>query len=214
MVNRVIDVCVSLLVIVLLSPFMLFVALMIKLYDGGPVFADNPYRLGKNQRPFLMYKFRSMVPNAHEKIMTDPRYSAVKKKWILQDKLSIDEDPRITGIGKWLRRCDIDELAQFFNVLNGSMTLVGPRPWFELEFKKRLKENPECSQYVDSIFSVKPGITGLWQVSGRNSNTARQRFMLEYRYVKRRSFFYDLGIILKTPWVVLQHIIEGERYEK
>lgn len=213
--NRIFDILFSLIFIILLSPIFLILSILIFLFDRGPIFADNNVRIGKDGILYKMYKFRSMIPNAHELIQTDPKYSDLKKKWIIQDKLSVNSDPRITPIGKFLRRTDLDEIAQFLNVLKGDMSIVGPRPWFVPELTRNLKKYSRFkTKMFKDILSVKPGITGLWQVSGRNRNTIRRRFELDLEYVRRKSFRLDLKIILKTPFVILKQIIKGDEYEK
>src|SRR5690606_27178244 len=116
--KRLLDIIISLICIILLAPIMLLTAIAIKLSDGGPIFDDAPLRLGKNGKPFVMYKFRSMVVNAHQRIKTDPQFKKSFEKWSENNgKLRIDEDPRITRVGRILRKTDLDETAQFFNVL-------------------------------------------------------------------------------------------------
>lgn len=214
-VSRILDIILSLIVLTILSPLMIFVAIAVFLTDKGCIFAENSKRIGKNGKVFDIYKFRSMIPNAHEVIQNDKNLKDLKKKWIIQDKLRIDMDPRITWIGKIIRRCDFDELPQFFNVLKGEMSIVGPRPWFTDEIERNLRKYPQFkNKFENIILSVKPGITGWWQVNGRNRNTIRRRFELDIEYVRRKSVFFDLFIMIKTPFVILKQIIFKEEYAK
>lgn len=214
-VSRVIDIVISLVFLIIFSPLMIVVAIAIYLTDRGSILAENSKRVGKNGKVFDIYKFRSMIPDAHNLIKNDKTLKDLKKKWIIQDKLRIDMDPRITWIGKIIRRCDFDEFPQFFNVLKGEMSVVGPRPWFADEIERNLKRYPQFkNKFQNIILSVKPGITGWWQVNGRNRNTIRRRFELDIEYVRRKSVFFDLLIMIKTPFVILKQIIFKEEYAK
>lgn len=179
----------------LLSPVFLILALKVR-KDGGPVFYGQR-RIGKDGREFRCWKFRSMVPNAADKLAeilaTDP---ALKAEWDRDFKLK--NDPRITPIGEKLRKTSLDELPQLWNVLMGDMSLVGPRPVTKAE-TEFYGEN-----FVDYI-SVKPGMTGLWQVSGRNDVTYNRRVFLDTWYVRSWSFWNDLVILFKTVGVVAFH---------
>ncbi len=215
LLSRIIDILIAIIVLTLTSPLLIIISLLIWISDRGPIFADNSERLGRYGKPFRMFKFRSMVMNAHNLIQSDAKLSQLKKEWVKKDKLRIIDDPRVTTIGKFIRKFDIDELAQFLNVLKGDMSIVGPRPWFEPEIKRNLDKYPTFKRkFYDIILSIKPGITGLWQVSGRNLNTIPKRFELDIEYVKRKSVFFDLGIIFKTPFVILKQIFKGEEYAK
>ena len=214
-ITRLIDVVFSLVILTIFSPLMLVIGLSIFILDRGCLFAENSQRIGKNGKKFDMYKFRSMIPNAHQAIQNDKSMKDLKKKWIVQDKLPIDVDPRITFIGRLIRRCDIDELPQFFNVLKGEMSVVGPRPWFTDELERNLKKYPQFkNKFYNEILSVKPGVTGWWQVNGRNKNTIRRRFELDLQYVRKKNVFLDMKIILKTPFVILKQILFKEEYAK
>ncbi len=190
LVKRVLDTALSILVLILLLPLMIVVAVLIKLTSPGPVlFVQN--RVGMNQRQFKLYKFRSMVIDAEE------RKSAIAH---LNERdgpaFKIKDDPRITRIGKFLRKTSIDELPQLFNVLAGEMSLVGPRPPLPEEvnryawrFRKRL--------------SVKPGVTCIWQISGRNNVTFDRWMEMDHEYIENWSLWLDLKILLTTIPVVL-----------
>jgi len=201
-IKRIIDILGSLLGIVLFSPIMILTSIWIKTVSpNGPVLADIPNRVGKDKKPFRFYKFRSMYPNAHELLKKD---AELYDKYVKNNyKLSTDEDPRLIKGGKFLRKSSIDETPQFFNVLKGEMSIVGPRAYYFDEIENQLKRFPEAKKYIDEVMKIKPGITGLWQVSGRSDIGFVDRVKLDAEYAKKMSLLYDLMIILKTPYVVL-----------
>ena len=179
--------------LVLFSPLFLILAYKIK-KDGGPVFYGHQ-RIGRGGRPFKCWKFRSMVMGSQD-ILKDllEKDAAARDEYARTFKLK--NDPRITPVGAVLRKTSLDEIPQLFNVLCGDMSLVGPRPIVEAE----------QSYYDDKISlytSVKPGITGLWQVSGRSDTDYEQRVSLDSQYVKKWSLWNDIVIIFKTIHVVL-----------
>jgi lipopolysaccharide/colanic/teichoic acid biosynthesis glycosyltransferase len=149
-----------------------------------------------------MYKFRSMIPNAHEKIRNG-ELKEYQDQWKKHGKLPIKEDPRITRVGRIIRRTDIDEIPQLINVLLGNMSIVGPRPLPADQIQRNRQQEPRIEEYMKDVFSVKPGITGVWQVSGRNSIPTHDQYRMNAQYAKRRSILYDLYIILRTPFAVL-----------
>lgn len=198
-IKRVFDVVSAVVLLSLLFPLMLVVALLVKL-DGtsGPVFSDSPKRVGRNGKSFVMYKFRTMIPDAHQKIREDPEMKKLLQiQNSSQNKIKSAEDTRITKIGRFIRMFDMDELPQLINVIKGEMSIVGPRPYFSEELNKFA-----CKK-VNAILSINPGITGLWQVSGRNELTINQRLKLDLDYVQNLSLVEDLKILFKTPSVVL-----------
>jgi len=198
--KRIIDIFGAFVGIILFLPLMVCVSLWIKIVSPeGPVFADIPKRMGKNKVPFVMFKFRSMIPNAHEIMLKDPKLRALHRA----SGYKLEEDPRLIKGAKFLRKTSIDELPQFFNVLMGTMSIVGPRAYYIHEVEERMVEFPESKKYFDSALSVKPGITGPWQVSGRSALTFLERVKLDATYASNRSVLYDLLIILKTPIAVL-----------
>lgn len=197
--KRLMDVVGSSLGLILLSPLLIFIAIAIKLDSPGPIFADTPMRAGKYGRLFKIYKFRSMVQNAQQILDNNPKLLAEYKK----NSYKIFDDPRITRMGKILRRFSIDELPQFFNILKGDMSIVGPRAYYPYELEEQQEKYPASKKFVRIILSGKPGLTGLWQVTGRSKINFDKRVEMDAQYVKKRSLIYDLWIILKTVPAVL-----------
>lgn len=201
-VKRAFDIVSSIICIFIFWPLMIVVSIWIKVISPeGPVLADIPDRVGKDKKPFRFYKFRSMYPNAHNLLKEDKE---LYEKYLKNNyKLHADEDPRIIKGGKFLRKSSIDEFPQFFNVLKGDMSLIGPRAYYFDEIRDQVGRFPEAAEYVDEVMKVKPGITGLWQVSGRSDIGFMDRVKLDAEYAKNVSLLYDLRIALKTPYVVL-----------
>ncbi|MBI2596966.1 sugar transferase [Candidatus Daviesbacteria bacterium] len=197
--KRLVDTLGSLFALILLTPFILLVSIAIKLDSPGPVFADTPMRAGKGGKLFKIYKFRSMVQNAHELLENNPKLLEEYKK----NSYKIFNDPRVTPVGKFIRRFSIDEIPQFFNILRGEMSLVGPRAYYPYELEEQQKNYPSSRKFVKIILSGKPGVTGLWQVSGRSEINFDKRVKMDALYITRRSLLYDFWIMLKTiPAVV------------
>jgi exopolysaccharide biosynthesis polyprenyl glycosylphosphotransferase len=185
-VKRCIDIIGALCGLILLSPLFIIVALLIKLEDPkGPVFFKQ-IRVGKDGQEFYMYKFRSMVTDAEKKLHELLKYNEVSGAMF-----KMKNDPRITNVGRFIRKTSIDELPQLWNVFKGEMSLVGPRPPLPREVK-------EYTSYDKQRLLVTPGCTGLWQVSGRNNLSFSQMVDLDLQYIRGRSFLLDLKIILKT----------------
>ncbi|KKU30760.1 MAG: Undecaprenyl-phosphate galactose phosphotransferase [candidate division WWE3 bacterium GW2011_GWA1_46_21] len=200
--KRIIDVVGALVGVVIFSPVMVAIAIWIKIVSPeGSVFADIPQRVGRHGRNFRFYKFRSMIPNALQWLRDHPEL--YKKYQENGYKLGQDEDPRLIPGAKFLRKSSIDEFPQFFNVLRGEMSLVGPRAYFPFEVEEQTKRFPETAELMPVVLSVNPGITGIWQISGRSEITFPERVRMDADYAKRRSLLYDLVIMLKTPLVVL-----------
>ena len=201
-IKRVIDIFGSIFALIIFFPLMILVSFWIKIVSPeGPVFADVPDRVGKDKKPFKFYKFRSMYPNAHEILKNDKK---LYEKYVRNNyKLSSNEDPRLIKGGKFIRQTSIDELPQFINVLKGEMSIVGPRAYYFFEVDEQIQRFPESKKYLNKVFKVKPGITGLWQVSGRSDIGFTDRVKLDVEYAKKTSMLYDLWIILKTPYVVI-----------
>ena len=197
--KRCVDIIGSLIGIVILSPLMVIIAIWIKIDSKGPILAETPKRVGQKGELFRMYKFRSMVVGAHDLLHRDTKYKDLLKKYQQNSyKLSIDEDPRITKIGKFIRKTSIDELPQLFNILEGQMSIVGPRAYYPYELDDQQKKYPKTEKYVKIILQAKPGLTGVWQISGRSGINFDKRVEIDAQYVERRSIFYDLWIILRT----------------
>lgn len=196
--KRAFDIGFSLFAIIITLPVMILIAIAIKLTDGGKIFFVQE-RPGLNGRKFKLLKFRTMYEN-NDKILKkylneNPK---AKEEWKKYRKLK-SYDPRVTPIGKFLRKTSLDELPQFFNVLKGDMSVVGPRPYIYKEFDDyKIPENIR-----KKLLSVKPGVTGLWQVEGRNEATFEDRIDLDLKYIDNISFLGDIKIILKTIYVML-----------
>ncbi|MFA6180489.1 undecaprenyl-phosphate galactose phosphotransferase WbaP [Acidithiobacillus sp.] len=193
-IKRAFDLMAASILVLLLSPLLLFLALRIRRDDGGPVFFVQE-RVGRSGRPFPCYKFRSMVVDAESRLQqyftSHPELHAE-----YQRNFKLRDDPRVTRIGRFLRRTSLDELPQLFNVLRGEMSLVGPRPLLDREL--------ECYGNGFALYrQVHPGITGLWQTSGRSETTFAERASLDAWYVKNWSLWYDIVILLRTVKVVL-----------
>ena len=192
--KRIGDIIFSLLVLTLGSPIFILIGILVKLSSPGAVFYIQK-RVGRNYREFGCIKFRTMhkdaddlLPNLLEK------YPLMRKEFEKDFKLR--QDPRITKLGRFLRRSSLDELPQFFNVLKGEMSVVGPRPIVANEINK-------YSLFMEEVISVRPGLTGLWQVSGRNNLSYKKRGELDLVYARNRNFILDLEIILLTLGVLL-----------
>ncbi|MEO0144179.1 MAG: exopolysaccharide biosynthesis polyprenyl glycosylphosphotransferase [candidate division WOR-3 bacterium] len=194
-IKRTFDIIFSTFVIIILSPLYLLIAILIKLTSKGPVFYKHK-RVGKNGKCIEIYKFRTMYENA-DKILKDllEKDENLRKEWERNYKLK--NDPRITPIGKILRKFSLDELPQFFNVLKGDLSVVGPRPVVKEELEKFYGE------YKKFYLAVMPGITGLWQVSGRSNLDYENRVKLDTIYVVNWSLWLDIIIILKTFKVII-----------
>jgi exopolysaccharide production protein ExoY len=202
--KRIIDLILTIVIGLIFLPVLLVIGLLIKIHDGGPIFADIPPRVGKDGKKFHLYKFRSMIENAHNILREDPQYAELYKKYKANSyKLSVDEDPRITPVGKFIRKHSLDEFPQLLNVLKGEMSLVGPRAYYPDELKAQPEKFPQVKNLINDVLSVKPGITGLWQVSGRNDIDFDERIKLDACYANKKSLLFDLWILMKTPWVVV-----------
>lgn len=202
MAKRAIDILSSLAIIIVFSPVILLVAIAIRLDSKGPVLADTPERVGRGGKLFKMYKFRSMIPNAHIILREDPEFAALYEQY-KKGSYKLKNDPRITRVGRFIRKHSLDEAPQLFNVLKGDMSLVGPRAYYPDELREQQKKYPETKDAVKVVLSVKPGVTGLWQVSGRSEINFDKRIEMDANYVKRRSILYDIWLILRTPGAVI-----------
>lgn len=188
--KRFFDIIFSLCVLFFGAPIFFLIALLVAIPSRGRVVYIQK-RIGRGGKPFNCYKFRTMHPNADKQLKKlleeNPK---LKDEWLKNHKLR--HDPRITLIGRFLRKTSLDELPQFINVIKGDLSIVGPRPVVEDELKRHL--GPKAAK----ILSIRPGITGLWQVSGRNDTNYANRVKLDEQYVDKRSFLLDLQLVLKT----------------
>jgi len=191
--KRVLDIVGAAVLGILFLPLMLPVAVLLR-WEGGKILFRHR-RVGRNGRYFNCLKFRSMVPDA-DRVLRDllEQHPALKAEWLRDHKLR--DDPRITGVGRFLRRTSLDELPQLWNVIIGDMSLVGPRP----VVREELMRYGRC---VGMYLSARPGITGLWQVTGRNDTDYRRRVALDVYYVRRHNLLLDLYILAKTTHVVI-----------
>jgi Undecaprenyl-phosphate galactose phosphotransferase WbaP len=194
-IKRLFDLAFSIVSMPVLLPLIGIIAVLIKSgTPGHAVYAHE--RIGENGRPFRCYKFRTMYKDAEEKLQEIlSRDEAIRTEW--ENNWKLRDDPRITRIGKFLRKTSLDELPQIFNVMNGEMSVVGPRPYLP-------REKSDIDDNIHIITSAKPGITGLWQVSGRSNTGYRYRIKLDTWYVMNWSLWLDIVIILKTIKVVLK----------
>ena len=192
--KRIGDVIFSLLVLTLGSPVFILIGILVKLSSPGSIFYIQK-RIGRNYREFGCIKFRTMYRNADDLLPNLlEKYPLMRKEFEKDFKLR--QDPRITKLGRFLRRSSLDELPQFFNVLKGEMSVVGPRPIVSNEIIK-------YSLFMEEVISVRPGLTGLWQVSGRNNLSYKKRVELDLFYARNRNFLLDLEIIILTLGVLL-----------
>jgi len=179
------------LALIVLSPLMLILAILVRLTSPGPIFYRQT-RCGLNGRRFTLYKFRSMVANAEE---LRPDLEALNE--LEGPAFKMKNDPRCTRLGRWLRKFSLDELPQLWNVVRGEMSLVGPRP--PLRYEVDEYQPWHCRR----VLEAKPGITGLWQVSGRSRTTFDEMVRLDLRYAHSRSLWTDVKILLATPAAVI-----------
>ena len=186
------DILGALIGLVLLSPIFLIVAIAIKLDSKGPIiFGHN--RKGLHGKDIKVYKFRTMYENSQEIFNNFTK----EQKEEFYKNFKLENDPRVTKIGDFLRRTSIDELPQLINILNGSMSIVGPRPIVQ-------KEIDLYGDYANKLFSVVPGLTGYWQANGRSDTTYEERIKMDMYYIDNRGFWLDFKIIIKTFGSVLK----------
>lgn len=187
--KRLFDMIFSLSVLVLCAPVYLAIAIAISCSSAGSIFYIQE-RVGKNHQHFGCIKFRTMIPNA-DQLLGEMIAQSEDIRQEFSENFKIKNDPRITNIGKFLRITNLDEFPQFINVLRGEMSVVGPRPLVPEELER-------YGRHIDRVLTIRPGITGLWQVSGRNDLPYDQRIKIDVGYVKHRNFWLDLQIIFKT----------------
>jgi lipopolysaccharide/colanic/teichoic acid biosynthesis glycosyltransferase len=193
--KRVFDILFSMCALIFLFPVILMISILILVTDGRPI-TFKQKRIGREGKTFFIMKFRSMCNNAEEVLQKDPE---IYKKYIDNSyKLPEGEDPRITKLGSWLRKTSLDELLQFWNVLKGDMSIVGPRPVVLIELE-------EYGINKHLFLSMKPGVTGVWQVAGRSNIGYPERADLELSYLYRQGLVSDIIIVIKTVALVLRH---------
>ena len=197
--ERALDLLLSLIALVLVSPLVLIVALLIKLVSHGPIIFKQE-RIGYNGKPFLIYKFRTMEVNTDDKVH-QIHVSQLIKQDLPMGKLDRAGDSRLIPFGRFLRASGIDELPQFLNVLKGEMSLSGPRPCLKSE-QQALTPEQHCR------FEILPGLTGLWQVSGKNKVSFSKMVTLDIKYANEKTLCLYLAILLKTPFVILHQIAD------
>ena len=191
-IKKIMDLILSLIGLILLIPVFLILAILVKLDSKGPVFYAHT-RKGKNRSDIKIYKFRTMYSNSDE--IFESFSDEQKEEYYKNFKL--DNDPRVTKVGDFLRRTSLDEIPQLINVLKGDLSLVGPRPIVEKEICK-------YGQYADKLFSVIPGITGYWQSHGRSDTSYEERIEMDMYYIDNRSILLDIKIMFKTVISVIK----------
>lgn len=197
--KRLTDIILALVIGIIFFPVWLIVPLIIWLDSGWPVIYSHR-RVGQFGREFRLYKFRTMIKNADEVLYKKNKKLLAKFK---AGDWKLAADPRITRLGRFLRNLTIDEFPQLYNVLIGDMSLVGPRAYIPFELKEQAKKYPKTKPWMTQVLSVKPGITGPWQTSGRNIIPFDKRAEMDRNYSMHYNFWWDLKIILKTPAAML-----------
>ena len=200
--KRAIDLIMATILLIVFFPLLVLIAIAIKLDSPGPVFPETPERVGKKGKPFRMYKFRSMITDAHDLLRTDPKFRRLYDQY-KRNSYKLKDDPRITRVGRVVRRFSLDELPQIINIFKGEMSLVGPRAYYPDELAEQQKVYPKSQKYVKQLLKAKPGITGFWQVQGRSEINFDKRVRMDADYVSRRSILEDIVIILRTPWAMI-----------
>ncbi len=196
-VKRFLDIFLSLIGLVLLSPIFLIIAIIIKLDSKGPVFFVHS-RIGEKGKPIGIYKFRTMVTNAEELI----KKFTPEQKEEFEKNFKLENDPRVTKIGNFLRKTSLDELPQILNILKGELSIIGPRPIVQTELEKYGDDK-------EKFLSVRPGLTGYWAANGRSDTSYEERIQMELYYVDNMSFWLDIKIFFKTIFAVIKK--EGAR---
>ena len=199
-VKRVCDLFIAISLWIILSPIFFLISIIIKITTKGPIFAPNCIRLYKF-KPFFMYKFRTMNLNGEGVLEQNPD---LKKILEIEHKIPLNEDIRVTKVGKFLRKTDLDEFPQLINVVLGNMSLIGPRPYMIWEIEKVFNgDDQQAKNDIRIIQQIKPGLTGLWQVSGRNNLSFEQRIKIDTMYIKNRGLWLDIKILFKTPLILI-----------
>ncbi len=209
--KRILDIAGSIVALIIFSPLYLIIAIAVKIDSRGPIFYIHE-RVTRRGQLFRILKFRSMKleysagvkyggDKAEEflkEILSDPNKQEEFKKFY-----KLTDDPRVTRVGKFLRKTSLDELPQFWNVFVGDMSLVGPRAYLAKELLTQMDVYPSIKPNIKALLTVKPGITGPWQIGGRSSITFDERVAMDAEYAKRQSIFYDIKILIKTPLAVV-----------
>lgn len=193
-VKRMFDIVFALLMLTIFSPLYIILMILVALNSQGPIFYVQQ-RVGKNHQPFYCIKFRTMIDDADKALETIMQDSDQLRQEF-QESCKLKQDPRITKIGKFLRLTSLDEFPQFWNVLKGEMSVVGPRPLIP-------EELPKYGRKINTVLTIKPGITGLWQVSGRNDIPYPKRIKIDVYYATSHNWLLDLWIVYKTIGVIL-----------
>lgn len=203
-IKRLIDIVFSFLVLVVTSPILLLTTLAIRLDSSGSLLFHHE-RVGRNGKRFILYKFRTMRMAKKDGHWVHADQDEIVEKLKEQQKnYKLEDDPRITRVGRVIRKLSIDELPQFFNVLRGEMSVVGPRPYIQKELSRQQDVYPHAKELVRRLLTVKPGITGLWQVSGRSQIDFSERVAMDAYYATHANLWMDLKIILQTIPVVIR----------
>jgi lipopolysaccharide/colanic/teichoic acid biosynthesis glycosyltransferase len=207
--KRLMDITLSIILIILFSPVMIITAIIIKITSSGPALVEKTNshmkRIGRNGKIFRLYKFRSMNVNADYLLTQDPRFKKLYNEY-KKSSFKLHEDPRVTKFGKFIRKYSIDEMPQLFNVLKGEMSLVGPRPYHADEIEEQQRRYPGTQKFVVETQTIKPGITGQWQVTGRSNINFDKRIEMDAMYARKRSIWTDIIIILKTPIAMISGV--------
>lgn len=194
--KKILDLVIATALIIAFLPFWIIIPLLIYIESGEPIIFKHK-RVGKGGKDFEIYKFRSMIPNADEYLHSGVDKELLKK--FKQGDWKLEHDPRITKLGKVLRSLTIDEFPQLFNVLKGEMSIVGPRAYVKKELEEQTRKYPKTRALVKDILSIKPGITGPWQTSGRNEIPFKKRAQMDALYARKKSIWNDLLIVFRTP---------------
>ena len=208
-IKRTMDIILGTILIILFSPIMILTSIIIFFTSEGPILVEKTNmhmkRIGKDGKIFRLYKFRSMPVNADYLITRDPRFKKLYQEW-KSSNFKLHEDPRVSKFGKFIRKYSIDEMPQLFNVLKGDMSIVGPRPYHADEIEEQQKRYPGTHKFVVETQTVKPGITGFWQVTGRSNINFDKRIQMDANYARKKSLWMDILIILRTPIAMISGV--------
>jgi len=205
--KRAIDIVGAIVLLIVFSPVIAVTSILIKLASPGPIFVEKENahmkRLGREGKFFRLYKFRSMMVNADVLERTDPRFKHVFIEKRTKGNYKVMKDPRVTPVGRFIRKHSIDEIPQLINVLKGEMSIVGPRAYLPDELEEQTKRYPHTKDLVKDVLKIKPGITGFWQVTGRSAVNFDKRIEMDAFYARKKSLLFDILILLKTPWAMI-----------